>query len=370
MSNAYKSYYISALIAFIITLIAICLINYHADPAHLFDAENKHEKEIAKYMISGMNVTNFSNYDERILQSQYVKSIADVPDIVTTGSSRSMTVRKHLFGTNSFFNNSVSGASLEDHMAIYQMYYEKNMLPKAVILGLDPWILNRNNGQSRWESISDYYYNILQRLGINSESTSSNKKLLINNKYMQLISFAYLTESLQLILRKIKHENRELIATNEVPSSVGATKLSDGSLVYGNEVRNRTIENVRTRAIGNAKRGSIYALNDFRSLNSDLTELLGKFIHIIIEDGVTPVIFLPPYHPLTYQVISSKSDYKSVIETEKYIRLLANKHNITVFGSYDPNLAGCNEAQFTDDMHPKEECINSIFSRFNNNLTM
>lgn len=370
MSDTYKSYYISALIAFLTTLIATCLINYHADPAHLFDAENKHEKEIAKYIISGMNVTNISNYDERILQNQYIRSITDAPNIITTGSSRSMMVRKHLFGTNSFFNNSVSGASLEDHMAIYQIYHEQNLLPDTIILGMDPWVLNGNNDQNRWQSISEYYYNILHRIGINNKLASTNKQPLFSNKYLQLLSFTYLTKSLQLILKKIKHSNRELIATKKILPSEGNTKLSDGSLVYGNEVRNRTIENVRTRAIGNAKRGSIYALNNFMSLNSDLTELLGKFIQIIIDDGVTPVIFLPPYHPLTYQVISSKSDYKSVIETEKYIRLLANKHNIKVFGSYDPNLAGCNDAQFTDDMHPKEECINSIFSRFNNNLTM
>jgi len=281
-----------------------------------------------------------------------------------------MMVRKHLFGTNSFFNNSVSGASLEDHMAIYQMYHEINKQPKAVILGLDPWILNRNNGQSRWEPISEHYYNILKRIGINSKPEPTTKQLLFNNKYLQLISFTYLTESIRLILRKFNHDSRDMTATDKILPSEGITKLSDGSLVYGNEVRNRTIENVRARAIGNAKRGSIYALNDFRSLNSNLTELLGKFLQIIIEDNVTPIIFLPPYHPLTYQVISSKSDYKSVIETEKYIRLLANKYNIKVFGSYDPNLAGCNEAQFTDDMHPKEECINSIFSRFNNSLAM
>ena len=357
----HKNYYTITSASFLVTFLVCCWINYYIDPAHLFDNKNTFETEIAKKLHSGINVSNISNYDERILQNKYIELLNVAPDISVLGSSRSLMIRKDQFSGFTFFNNSVSGASLEDQMAIYQMYHQKDLLPKKIILGIDPWDLNKNNDQHRWESISSFFYKITDRLKINTEKTQDNKK---SSKYLQLVSFSYLKESFKVIIKKIKRMNTEIIETDKTHLASN-TKLADGSFVYAKHIRDRSIKDVQTMAIGSANRGNLYALNYFTELDDNLKNMLEKFLDSAISDNVEPVIYLPPYHPLTYAAIKTNKKYKTILKAERYIRDIANDFGIKTLGSYDPALAGCDESQFTDDMHPKDTCINIIFSDFN-----
>ena len=93
----------------------------------------------------------------------YIELLQKPKDVIVLGSSRSMQIGKQLFDGFDFFNNAVSGGSLEDHLAIYAMYRQHDLLPGTVILGLDPWIFNANNGQTRWHSIAPELFRISEQ---------------------------------------------------------------------------------------------------------------------------------------------------------------------------------------------------------------
>jgi len=151
--------FIKKLIFLLPILCVIIGFNYFIDPANIFRSE-KYYKEVVGVLLKGKNVANIMNYDERLLQKEYINGISKRKEIFVLGSSRVMQISSSVFPGHSFLNNGVSGASIEDDMAIYWMYRKKGFIPSIVVLGLDPWLLNKNNGQGRYESIIREYQGI------------------------------------------------------------------------------------------------------------------------------------------------------------------------------------------------------------------
>jgi hypothetical protein len=94
-------------------------------------------------------VAGLTNYDERIFQKLVILNLKNKNDTIVIGSSRSLKVRKKFVSESGpFFNHSVSGASLEDYISIIGVYEKTyGYVPSTVILGIDPWIFNKNNGR-------------------------------------------------------------------------------------------------------------------------------------------------------------------------------------------------------------------------------
>ena len=120
--------FIKKSVLFLITVItSIVFVNYFGDGANIYiDLD----KEIAKVLNDGNNVTNLENFNEWLLRMNSVNMLKKAPDIIVLGSSRVATFSSKSFNEKIFYNNAVSGASLEDYISIYQVYKERNILPK------------------------------------------------------------------------------------------------------------------------------------------------------------------------------------------------------------------------------------------------
>ena len=84
----------------------------------------------------------------------FINSLKKSPDLAVIGSSRSLLINSDHFPGQYLINSSVNGASVQDHIALYQMYKSAGILPKKVIPVRGPWIFNRNNKQDRWQRLS------------------------------------------------------------------------------------------------------------------------------------------------------------------------------------------------------------------------
>ncbi len=349
---------------FFIPLIFLIIgINYYVDPAFLF-SNNDYEYKISKLLAEGNNVANISNYDERLLQKFYIQLIDKAPDIIVLGSSRSMQIRTELFPRKSLFNHSVSGASLEDIIAIYSMYIEKNTpLPKTVIIGLDPWLLNINNNQGRWKAIKRSYYKLANSLNIKLDSSIP----IHANKYLQLVSLSYFQESLKTVYKNIftkgkKRGNYFKVNTDKmIPNET--MKRSDGSFLYDKKLRSVTTKEVEKSALKYINEKRIYSLEKFTKLNHNKKINLSKLILFILKKDSNIIFFLPPYHPTVYNYLDKSEKYKIINEAEAYFIRLAKKHKIPILGSYNPNKLNLTKRNFYDGMHPKENALKIIFSK-------
>lgn len=333
-----KFIYKTAIFSTIISL-SVIMINYFGDAGNLFSKSL--ELEIVE-MLKFNNVENISDYDERVFQREFINSLQIKPDIIALGSSRVLSIDSDFFNEKIFINNGVSGASIEDLIAIYQMYKSKDMLPKEIILGVDPWLFNINNGQKRWLSIEkeyNEYYNFLEpnfNLGF---------KIF---KYTQLLSPSYLQASIKNFI------NLKKFTPTEKKDNENTTKLKDGSISYGKVRREITIDKVNYLA-------KIYIQNEIYSLEQYKLISPEKFIEFqnlcldILEKDIKLSFFLAPYHPLVYQKIIK--DYVIVLDVEKEITEFAINKKIKLIGSFSPLKAGVNNKDFFDAMHLQKSSV-------------
>jgi hypothetical protein len=316
-------------------------INYVGDPAHLFD--KSYEKRIAEILLSGRNVTNTFNYDDRQLQEILIRKLDVSPEIVVMGSSRTMLIGEQTLNKSEVRNSSVAGASLEDLIAIYQLYKSENNLPKKFLIGLDPWIFNANNGQERWKTLSEEYCAFKNNDCFQEGHIS---------KIKQLLSPSYFQSSMKNILGKKIQPKGTRDRHNEYN-----TILSDGSLTYNREMREKNHDQV-LKSIVTYTNAHPYSLSGFNNLFPRYVEEFKLLINDMEEAGVEVEFILIPYPPQVYSVL--KSEYSTVIEVENFIRRFAENRRIEIHGSYNPIPYELRDINFYDGMHLKPESITQI----------
>lgn len=315
-------------------------VNYFGDASHLFSSD--YEKRVTDLLLQGKNVTNIANYDERLVQKEIITKMVDSREIIILGSSRTMLIRDDYLNSD-VFNYSVSGASLEDLIAIYQILRTRKIKLEKVILGIDPWMFNKYNEREKWISLSAEYYAFM---GVEKDVTYW-------ARYKQLISPSYFQNSIKLLF-----DYSVPVATSKKKNKA-LTKLSDGSLVYGEEYRSVTPEKLEDR-VNRYLNGDIYALSNFSEVSAEYTHLFQRLIKDIKENDIEVVFFLSPYHPRVFRRIESK--YKMVLEVEEYINQFAIQKDIKVVGSYDPFELQMDSTYFYDAMHLKEKGVKKILA--------
>jgi len=362
------------ILLFLPILLLIVGFNYFVDPASIFKSKVYYTK-IATILLKGNNVANLSNYDERLLQKELINNLTKRKNIIVLGSSRVMQIKSCIFNSNSFLNNGVSGASIEDDMAIYGMYREKGMIPSKVIIGLDPWLLNKNNGQSRYKSLNYEYQKINEYIQHSTAQHSTaqhstaqhstaqhSKYTIVNDKYFELFSPSYFQSSFQYWINGFfenKNRKYEFYETNknEINESL---KLSDGSIRYDYKTRNTLPSNVYKTAITYSNSYPIYSLGDFSALDKELINTFEDFISLLKKDGVEIIFILPPYHPVVYSALIHSDDYKIIIDVEKYFTQYAYKNKIKIIGSYNPDVYNFTNIDFIDGMHQTSNSIDRL----------
>ncbi|MFT7420394.1 MAG: hypothetical protein ACI9QN_001319, partial [Arcticibacterium sp.] len=270
-SFSMKKYLIKTLLYVLPVFSLLVGVNYIGDAAKLF--HNDFEKKMVNILNNGQYVTNIVNYDERVFQRELIVNMTDAPKVVVLGSSRLMQITEEFLGVETM-NNCVSGATIEDLIAIYQMYKSKGLIPSKFIVGIDPWVFNINNNQSRWLSVKNEYEEYL-------DGDSSRKYgFEILRKYEQLLSLSYFQASVKVIDKAFKGSDLPM-GTDSI-NNVLSTKLKDGSIVYSEVIRNSTLEQINQRVDSYIK-DEIYGLQDFEELSPLTTSIVKIFLKEIVD---------------------------------------------------------------------------------------
>lgn len=343
-------------------LIIVSFVNYFGDAANIFKKD--YEKNIANDLLKGNNVTNIANYNERLLQKYLISNAAFCPDVIMIGASRSMLINSTYFRGETFFNNSVSGATIEDLIAIVEMYREKKILPKKVIIGLEPYFLNSNNNQKRWETLELEYQTFVNRMPNNSIKKEDNlafKTKVFFKKFFvvkELFSFSYFKPSLfELIMNK----KSDPVITDKIANRT-FTKLSDGSINYDAEYREASNKMVEEKVSDFLARDNF----NFKHFDNLDISLQSKFVYLtdyLLLHNVKVEFFMPPYHPKVYEIITHEAKYRNVKKSESFFVSLALKKKIKIIGSSDPNKFNLDRTYFYDGLHLKEKGVEKFFNQ-------
>ncbi len=308
----------------------------------------------AKDLANGNMIAGLNNFDERIFRKKVIENLKDNIDWIVLGSSRSMMLRKRTFlnTDEKFHNYSVSGAILEDYIALMSIHIDnQHKFPKNIILGIDPWIFNKNNGQKRYLSFVSDYNRLISK--INGIQIINEKPQYIN----KLFSIEYLIENIKFVKNNISNNLKGYYIVDTINIDTSIREL-DGSLQYPYKNRNPNFEKVKDDAISYAN-GNVYSLNKFTKL--DNIELFKSFILYLKNNGVNVILYLPPYNPISYDLLSNNKKYIMINEAEKYLFAFSEKYDIKIIGSYNPHKYNLSYKDFFDGMHGLDKTYNVIF---------
>lgn len=322
-------------------------VNYIGDAAKIFDTD--YEKKVAEIIFSNNNVTNLSNYDERVLQKIIINNLDNSPDITILGSSTSFKINSTFFPDKLLLNNSVSGASIEDFIAIFQIYKSRKILPKKIIIGINPWLFNENNDQIRWKSLEKEYHTFF-----GDKST----KEVLNFKFKELLSVSYFQASIRSLIFSLKNNDSKDPKSTKENYNLTNTILVDGSINYSEKYRLSSPEVVKAMAINYTQGDRIFGLNNFTKISSSISTDFQKLCELIISNNIELSFYLSPYHPIVYNEIEKK--YPLVLATEKHVVGIAQLYGVKHFGSFNP--LNLKNSDFYDGIHLKEKAVKSLLT--------
>lgn len=333
------------------------IFNYKIDSLGLL-RETTLDK-VAEELSNGKIIAGLGNIDERIFRKKQIEYLKNDVEYVAIGSSRTMQLRKNMFlndGINNFQNYSVSGASIEDYIALIQVHKNKfGELPKNIIFGLDTWIFNKYNGQSRYLSLKDEYTQFMNILKTNIETNNQKRSWIY-----YLLSLNYAKENKTYYDKnKSKDEDNKIKYTiTDTINIDDSLKMPDGSIYYPYKNRFPDFNEVSNIAKSYAK-GSVYSLENYKELSN--TELFEKLITYLKDNKVNVYFYLTPYNPITYDILISNKKYKIINEAENYLKKFAKENNIKIVGSYNPHNLKLKNEHFFDGMHSLDIAYEIIF---------
>jgi hypothetical protein len=306
-------------------------------------------RRIAQTLANHSVVFAPTNMDERAFVKRRIEQETLKPEILVIGSSRIMQVGKHTLRDRPVLNLAVSGASIEDHIAILGMATQA-FQPDTILIGLDPWLFNKNSEQDRWMSVSDDYLRARQHLGLPSTretSTNGDSDDAIWGHISSLVGAAYFAT------------NQVEYATDDDARSVFRHKIRrDGSRIYDKKY---------------ATKGRLEIMREFDGILAYAMSgytvrpgVVGELEHLVkwCNSHHNVVLILSPYHPALYDRM--RSEHPIFLEVEEKFRRLAQRTNVKLLGSYDARKVGCFASEFYDGMHPKGSCMARVLGEFRN----
>lgn len=339
-------------------LAMVMLLNFRVDPANIY--KKGYESKAADILLHGQNVVGMLNYDERIFQEEIVKKREKCPDTILLGSSRVMTLSNDVVEMKDYWNHGVSGAGIYDYLGILGMYNKSGQMPKQVILGVDPWILNEKNGDTRYQSIIQYVDSFRETM--EGDKSKVQLKFPFFEKELQIFSLSYFQSSVDLIRKEpelLKGPDFDFYGTTEKEAKE-MIRYIDGSIEYGESVRNKPVEEVDKEAWQYVS-GSVYQIEDYQELDPNMCLMFENMIDYLQEKEVCVIFYLPPYHPIVYEYIEGDKNYEMVLRAEEYFKNLAIGKGIQVYGSYNPEVLQCTGEDFLDGMHMRRSCMSKCW---------
>ncbi|MBR8465511.1 hypothetical protein KDE13_03935 [Campylobacter sp. faydin G-140] len=335
---------------FCVLIATISFFNVYADCFGVIK-ENKTIEKISKDLINGKIISGFGTFElnDRHLRKSIINHTQTPPDIIAIGSSRIESLSQDMLKTDyKFYNYGLFSGSLEDHLALLKIYYDKfKSYPKHIIFEIDPWIFNKNHEIKKYLSLYKEYIQMLDIIGAKNETKTHN----IYKSYLKIFSIDYFITNLKFIKQKTHFHISNTTDIDE--SSISP----DGSLTYVRDLREPDYEFVKKVSIiyGN---GKINNLQNFNELNTDIFE---KFIKFLMKNGTKFYFYLAPYNPISYDIFINKPEYKIVDEVEKYLINFAKENDIPLIGSYNPHKFSFTNSDFYDGMHPLKNVYETIF---------
>ena len=135
-------------------------------------------------------------------------------------------------------------------------------------------------------------------------------------------------------------------------------RADDGSIYYPNKIRYKSNDKVKVDAVAFAKYNP-YSLGKYDNLNN--IKLFEDFVRYLQLNKVDVTLFLPPYNPITYDLLLESNKYNIILTAEKYLINFAKLNDLDLKGSYNPHKYEFSNEDFFDGVHGRDRVFKKIF---------
>lgn len=355
-------------------LVLLASVNYCVDGGNVLGGINR---RVAEIIVSGNNAgikndsLRWANLQVSIAERTASNSIRQPKDILVFGTSRSSEISSDLFD-NTLFNCVVPGGNILDYVALYGLYKKNRMLPKYVIISIDPWSFFSRKGETIngknydiadtvtplkvYEGFEDYFEFGLKDIGVTINEKADNnpaRKFHYVQGYLQLFSPEYFKISLQSLLSS---PFGPVFATDKSSGSPYFVIRKDGSYSF---VEEANVDSLFVKEISEkfaeAHKGRFFM---YDKTNKKYIDCLYALTDSLKKEGVVPIIYFSPLNPIIYDkfIKYERND------TEKMIKEHCRRQNIFTMGSFNPHEYGIDETgrYFFDEYHPVKSVIQKI----------
>jgi hypothetical protein len=336
-------------------------VNLAVDPSHEFGLSLADESELAGVLARGSAAVVEPILNLHVVRRDLMQRIAEQPQVVVLGSSRSWEFSAGMFPGRRFLNSGTSSATLDDYVALWGMLQSARARPEAVVFETDPWIFNRANPPlSHCTQLAAEFRRVETALG-----GVSVHGCLANPPYRQLLSLPNLMTSLTFV--RWLHDPQGCGGICPAPTqaampSRGDLWHPDGSL---NHYRVEAEEAVMAFARGQGETSPRFKFFDGMAVIDQRMVTDWRNLLMQVRSGGTAVlIYLSPFHPAYLAGIAGHrgGDLVLLDEVESVLRRMAAELGIPLVGSYRPDRASCRLDEFYDSIHIHPSCIARILA--------
>jgi hypothetical protein len=344
---------------------------YVEDPGGLFIDDTIY-LQLTDLLLSGNNVTNLpTNFDESKFRTLFISKDFNHRDAIIFGSSRVMVINKTVLTpimgeNNSIMNNFRSSASLKSELCLFELYAQKGNLPTYVILGIDPYTLDKSDNQNQMSD--DLLSAGMKRIGHNVSHPVEFPGL---TRYISMISRPYIMRSLQELFANkfsLKKEFTPPKTTSQSFDSSDYTYHPDGTKSLSRVSMQKSEEQI-DQEVQSFISNSLPKYYLHFKFDPELVSIFTTFIEYLQKQNIRVYLYLSPQHPAIYESALKEKEKRTFLEEERFLTSFAHDHNITLIGSFDPRPWNLSSKDYYDWSHPKYEVITKIFASYNSSPT-
>lgn len=331
--------------------------NAWIDPARLV-APRQAEREIARVLAAGTNVTNFANYDDRAIEKHRAPMRAR-PEVLVLGSSRMQVVRGSggpgvRGSATAFVNAAMQGGVVDDMLGVYGLYDAAERRPRRVLIGVDPW--TESTSGEGWRSVGEERAMVMRRAGI--PASPRREALALWARSVRTLATP---EYFRLALYSFRRYGTQGIAWQATQRAQNAekTKMPDGSVTWSAVPEDHAERAAARFAATDLPHDARF--HGFAQRAPGRADALERFVRYIGGEGVSVTIVLVPFPAAVYDA-SRRMSGDSLLMVERDLRAMAARTGATVVGSYDPRRAGVVTREFFDETHLRPEPLGRLLS--------
>ena len=350
-------------------LLFMVYFSYKVDRSGLFQGALG-PRTVVDLMLSGHDVTNFEQMDERSVMSLYAQDVPEDerPSVIGIGSSRVLQFNREVIGTDSYFSMGVTGADVRDNMTSYYVMVRAGKAPDVLVWSVDPWVLYGSEKAFDSRADSELYNEFLTKvLGVETDYEEPDKvelwKALADPAYFQGNMDYYM--AIRSGAAVTDDEGNEIpfkAVTGDVYDNDASIKRSDGSVLYSKEFREQNQDQILFNAMNACNTFNSVHMEGFTELSAKQEQAFDAFIRYAQSNGTTVILVLCPWHPYLYDfLLWQEDDHQGFLQVENWIRQYAHDNQVPLYGSYDPLQLGMEEMDFFDGLHCKDSGIRKFF---------